>query len=301
MMGEKRKPWLKFYPSDWRADPRLRMCSLAARGLWADMIAYMHEGQPYGHLTIDGIAPSVSDIAALVARPVAETRKALSELEEKQVFSRTKEGVIFSRRMVRDKAKADKDRENGKGGGNPALIDEDKRGVNPPVKAHMPEARSQVQKEQQAVPESPPTAARAPSEAIRVRTEIVRIFENRSAIPPDTSRVEVWLAQGYQPELILATVRDIVGRGKAPKILNYFDGPIRDAHEQRNPAPKPKPEILWADHAARWARSVADGMPFWPPTLGAWPGEKGCQCPPEVLRANGIDPDTGKIVQPAAA
>ena len=51
------KPWLKFYPADWRADPRLRMCSLAARGLWIELMSYMHEGEPYGHLTIDGVPP----------------------------------------------------------------------------------------------------------------------------------------------------------------------------------------------------------------------------------------------------
>lgn len=36
-------PWLKFYPTDWRSDPALKMCSLAARGLWIEMIALMHE------------------------------------------------------------------------------------------------------------------------------------------------------------------------------------------------------------------------------------------------------------------
>lgn len=135
--------WMKFYPADWRADPRLRMCSLAARGLWADMLSYMHEGQPYGYLTIDGVAPPVADLAALVARPASEVRKALAELETKNVFSRTGDGVIFSRRMVRDKAKADRDRQNGKGGGNPKLKGEDNAGVNPRDKAQILEARIQ--------------------------------------------------------------------------------------------------------------------------------------------------------------
>ena len=43
--------------------------------------------------------------------------------------------------MVRDKAKAEKDRANGKGGGNPKL----KGGVNPKDKAQIPEARDQSQ------------------------------------------------------------------------------------------------------------------------------------------------------------
>lgn len=137
------RPWLKFYPSDWRGDPRLRMCSLAARGLWIDLISYMHEGEPYGHLTINGIQPDIGDIAALVARPLAEVRKALAELEAKQVFSRAESGAVYSRRMARDKAKEDRDRENGKGGGNPNLLPPVNQGVNPPDKAHIPDTRIQ--------------------------------------------------------------------------------------------------------------------------------------------------------------
>lgn len=101
-------PWMKFYPADWRADPRLRMCSLRVRGLWIDLIAYMHEGEPYGHLTTDGAAPSLADIAALVSRPLAEVRKALAEFEALKVFSR-KDETIYSRRMqcYRQQAEAD--------------------------------------------------------------------------------------------------------------------------------------------------------------------------------------------------
>jgi len=136
------RPWMKFYPNDWRGDPRLKMCSYAARGLWIDLMSYMHEGLPYGHLTIDGVAPDLSGIAALTGRPAAATRKALAELEARQVFSRTPEGTIYSRRMVRDAEKAARDKANGSAGGNPAL----NPGVNPPVKAHIPEARIQKEK-----------------------------------------------------------------------------------------------------------------------------------------------------------
>lgn len=135
------RPWLKFYPTDWRADPRLRMCSLSARGLWIDLISFMHEGLPYGHLTIDGVVPTVENIASLVARPMGEVRKALAELEHMQVFSRSESGAIFSRRMVKDQEKAARDSENGKGGGNPILVAGENRGVNPPDKAQKLEAR----------------------------------------------------------------------------------------------------------------------------------------------------------------
>jgi hypothetical protein len=145
-MKAPRQPYMKWYPSDWRADPGVRMCSLAARGLWIELIGYMHEGEPYGYLTVSGVSPSIDDIAALVGRPLSEVRKAMTELEQRQIFSRDA-GTIFSRRLVRDKAKADKDRENGKGGGNPHLTGEDKRGVNHPDKAQIPESRGSSQEE----------------------------------------------------------------------------------------------------------------------------------------------------------
>lgn len=149
-MAESRQPWMKWYPADWR-DPRLQLCSLAARGLWADMLSYMHEGEPYGHLTVAGLALTTSDLASLVGQSQAEVRKALAELEAKGVYSKTDDGVIYSRRMVRDKAKAEADRANGKGGGNPKITRKDNGGVNPqpnpPDKAQKLEARSQIPEE----------------------------------------------------------------------------------------------------------------------------------------------------------
>lgn len=146
-MSEKRAPWLKWYPADWRADPRLRMCSLAARGLWIEMLGFMHEAERYGFLLIAGIAPSPEEIAVLVGAPAPLVRKALDELETRGVYSRDEDGIIYSRRMVRDKAKAEADRANGKRGGNPLLSDEVNPsldlGVNPQDKAQRLEARDQ--------------------------------------------------------------------------------------------------------------------------------------------------------------
>lgn len=136
------KPWLKWFPRDWRSESRLRMCSLSARGLWIELIGYMHEAEPYGHLLIDGKRPTLEEIACLVGRPVKEVEKAFGELVGKHVCECI-DGTVISRRMVRDKAKFEQDVANGKGGGNPQLREADNGGVNPPDKAHIPEARSQ--------------------------------------------------------------------------------------------------------------------------------------------------------------
>lgn len=138
MSEAKRFPYMKFYARDWRGDGALRMCSFAARGLWVDLLTIMHdEGDPYGHLSINGTQPTTSHLARMLGGTPKEVERLLGELEGAGVFSRTEAGTIYSRRMVRDKIKADTDRANGKdGGGNPNLIRPDKGGVNPPVKAH---------------------------------------------------------------------------------------------------------------------------------------------------------------------
>ena len=109
-------------------------------------MTYMHEAEPYGHLVFDGGDMQIDELALQLARPVAEVKKAMGELEKHGVFSRTESGVIFSRRMVRDKAKEERDKANGKGGGNPKLLSVVNGGVNPEDKAQKPEARDQKEK-----------------------------------------------------------------------------------------------------------------------------------------------------------
>lgn len=100
--------WMKFWPQDWQSDPGLRSCSMAARGLWIECIAIMHRADPYGHLAVNGVAPTPKRLASMVGATEREVERLLSELREAGVFSVNAEGIIYSRRMVRD-AKASED------------------------------------------------------------------------------------------------------------------------------------------------------------------------------------------------
>lgn len=99
-----KRPAFQFYPSDWRNDPGLRLCSIAARGLWADMLCLMHEGEPYGHLTVLSRPMEPQALAKLVGEGAPAVKRWLAELQANEVYSVTDAGVIFSRRMVRDEA-----------------------------------------------------------------------------------------------------------------------------------------------------------------------------------------------------
>jgi hypothetical protein len=139
--------WMKFWPADWTRDPALRMCSLAARGLWIELLAVAHEAEPYGHVLVSGRAPSVRQIAAIASSTERDVAKLVKELEEAGVFSRTEAGVIYSRRMVRDNAAREDARQFGKLGGNPRLKGADSGGVNPHLKLQEAETETETETE----------------------------------------------------------------------------------------------------------------------------------------------------------
>lgn len=149
MASPKKQHWLKFYPGDWRQDIALGGCSLAARGLWIEMVSLMWQADPCGSLVHAGKPITVEKLAMQVRASVKDVKVLLEDLREAGVFSVDEDGTIFSRRIRRDIRKAENDRENGKGGGNPNLLP----GVNPLLnvedKAHgrtgarVLEARSQ--------------------------------------------------------------------------------------------------------------------------------------------------------------
>jgi len=230
-MTARERPWMKFYPADWRADPTLRNCGLTARGLWMEMLALMHESERYGHLLVNGKAPSDRQLAVQAGATIDEVVSAIAELESEGVFSRDRNGTIYSRRMIRDEKKAEHARKIGKKGGNPKLgkqkenSEQDnpqhKQEVNGGVKPHMPEAR--VQKE-----ESPPKSSTLPTLPIDVRS----IMEEGGFVspPPDLSLIGEWYALGATLEQdIIPTVRAVRARlVKAPFKLKVFDAALRE-------------------------------------------------------------------------
>lgn len=97
-----KRPSFQFYPADWRKDPALAACSLAARGLWMELLCIAHESERYGFLSINGKPMTPAQLARIVGETPALVTKLLREIEEAGVLSRSEDGVIFSRRMVRD-------------------------------------------------------------------------------------------------------------------------------------------------------------------------------------------------------
>jgi hypothetical protein len=296
---------MKWYPADWRSEPRLKLVTRPARSLWIDMLGLMHEAEPYGHLLIDGTAPTVKNLAAIFGDKEIEIFNMLAQLKKANVFSTTEGGVIFSRRMVRDKEKAEKDRLNGKVGGNPRL----KGGVNPPDKppnnrqdkppvnggdkAQKPETRSQRPEEN---PERP--VAASPLAALMSQVWKALNVNDASGLPPNLSHrmreiVEGLLAENCDFHSDIAPALALRPEGQLwPQSPAYWLKIARANRDKRVAANTSKagsttvPFVelsewqrrmrVWWDHT-KWDRRAQ------PEGWGPAPGEPGCVVPEKLL------------------
>lgn len=93
-------PW---YPGDWQRDTGVQLCSLAARGLWREMLDLMWTSPERGVLLeANGNQMSSGALARLVRSDEVEVQRLLAELEAQKVFSKDAHGRVYSRRMIRD-------------------------------------------------------------------------------------------------------------------------------------------------------------------------------------------------------
>ena len=113
-----KRPAFQFYPGDWRKDVELRSCSVAARGLWIDLMCLAHECEPYGHLTVNGKPMNAAQIAGQVGLTKQQCAALLLELTDNGVARTTAEGVVYSKRMVADEVARDTRAEVGRANGS---------------------------------------------------------------------------------------------------------------------------------------------------------------------------------------
>jgi hypothetical protein len=115
-------PFFKQYPGDWLKNKALRSVSHAARGLWMDMLCFMHEGESRGYLDVNGKKPTDEVLARMLGISKPEMVPLLKELREAKVFSTTKDGIIYSEKMVEDESYRVASKKFGKKGGNKQLM-----------------------------------------------------------------------------------------------------------------------------------------------------------------------------------
>jgi hypothetical protein len=283
---------MKFFPSDWRADQALRVCSLSARGLWIEMLCVMHNAAPYGHLLINGSPVSDTQLAMLAGTSPDQIPALVGELETAGVFSRTGKGVIYSRRMTRDEKKAALARKHGQKGGNPSLCKDkgnpppDNPDHNPHVngrdKAQKPEARKKP-------PNSPPSGGGGGG------GDFVHFWEacpSRGDAPnpeaPARVAFDQLVAEGVEPAVIIVGTKGYAawcrsagkaGTDKVKQAVTILRERVFVQYAKPQPVPGSADRERWAAYLTAF-RDRGRWLGDWGPK----PGQAGCRVPADLVR-----------------
>ena len=124
-MAKDHRPAFQFYPGDWMKS-ETRVLSLEARGAWIDLLCIMFEAPRRGYLE-HKIGEKISNLqlARVLGIKEKKVENVLRELIDCNVCSVDDNGVLFSRRMVRDERVSQVRRECGSLGGNPILLNQE--------------------------------------------------------------------------------------------------------------------------------------------------------------------------------
>jgi hypothetical protein len=88
---------------DWKKDLAVRSVSLAARGLWMEMLCAMHDSEQRGCLVhANGRPVTTEQLARMAGCSVDDAGVLLDELLDAGVCSVDERGVVYCRRMVRE-------------------------------------------------------------------------------------------------------------------------------------------------------------------------------------------------------
>lgn len=111
-------PYMRFFTSDWLGSTSLRRVSLAAKGVWIEMLCLMWANTPRGELSRRGKPESIEDIASMIHGDRAQVIAAIKELIGAEVADVREDGTIFSRRMVADVSLSESRADAGRRGGS---------------------------------------------------------------------------------------------------------------------------------------------------------------------------------------
>lgn len=264
------EPWMKFYPRDWRGDQALRAVSVAARGLWIDCLCIMHEAKPYGHLVLNGAPVDDGTLARMTGTSVDEVSGLMAELRQAGVLSMTGKGVVFSRRMTKDHARAQQGRKSANKRWSQTV--EGKQEKSEP--SGSPNGLPITQK--------PDTKSlKAFSGGFLLDKVIEAASVNGPCHPGIATSVHLIFdltTKGYDLERdILPAIRRVTNPGITS--CSYFVKVVIGDAEKRAaiPSKAAAPAEDWAGRMAVWA----DGT--WSPAWGPKPGERNCRVPAELL------------------
>lgn len=301
-------PWSKFFWTDYDGDEGLKICSLAAQGLWMRMLCLMARATPAGELRIGREPCTAQDLAKSVGESKETVECLLDELLRRGVYSTTRAGVIYSRRMRKDAIISRKRAEAGKKGGDVSTgkqketkICSSKNQANGEAKfsprSQKPESKSYNNQPSSSVSAPEPDGG---GDWLVFAEEIRHIAGcgPRTVLTP----VRQWLESGIPREVIKRTVEAEAAkvRVRAGRVssLNYFDQPVQRAWKEQIEADDAADDSrkFWPGHEQfltereklAWMNLHLFGPGSgreWPSHLGPPPDDKYTEIPSHVLEA----------------
>ncbi|WP_201404234.1 hypothetical protein [Kaistia sp. 32K] len=303
-MSSASAPWMKFYPRDWRADQALRAVSLAARGLWMECLCLMHEAKPYGHLLIAGQPVGNDMLSRMVGASLDEVDAMMAELDKAGVLSRTRNGVVYSRRMTKDFQRSKIGQKAVERRWSQAIENTEEKSLpnrypNRSPITQKPEAN--LEKKAAAAESPPPQEADPPAnaaaaallefddlkgrerrravtdDAVALHRRVCAMLGSEHGYRNDLGEVVAWLQAGYGEKEILATIEAVQRRQtfQLPTSLRYFRQAIADSDARKRPemparrgaaSSEPTPD-LWRQQLRQWGQTrVSRG-----PDEASWP------------------------------
>jgi hypothetical protein len=203
-----KRPSFQFYPADWRKDPALSVCSLAAKGLWVDLICIAHESETYGCLAINGSPMSDIQIARAVGEQPKVITKLLAELEQAGVFSRNDGGAIYSRRMVRDEHIRNVRGQAGRLGGNPNLVGNKVSNLDKQTDKQNPTPSSSSSSSKAACIDQVQTSTPAAQKPSTRGMQIIALLRRANIkVRDDDSNVRKWESDDTTDDQLTAAIR----------------------------------------------------------------------------------------------
>lgn len=166
-MKEVKNTTIKIDARDWTGDPRIRMVSLAARGLWLECLCLMRTAPRTGYLeTTAGTPVSDGALARIACAQEADITALRRELADNAIPSVEEgTGVWYCRRMADEASRSEKCSAAGrKGGGNPAFsAAPDKEAAPRRTRAHAGDVARAPAVEETAQPPADSPAKDAPA------------------------------------------------------------------------------------------------------------------------------------------
>ena len=137
------KPWKKWWVRDWMQDTR--SLSVPARALLADLYCLGHLGEPYGHVTRNGLPVDEEELAKTCRVKLTVIQEALEELfEQKHVRKDEVTRALMVEKLCDEERARLESVAQGRRGGNPRLKGGDKGGDNPPVKGGVKQEEKRI-------------------------------------------------------------------------------------------------------------------------------------------------------------